>query len=30
MEQIDAEQLSLRNRIDDAIAKEANKYEPSA
>jgi hypothetical protein len=30
MEQIDAEQFSLRNRIDDAIAKEANKYEPSA
>jgi len=30
MEQIDAEQLSLRNRIDDAIAKESSKYEPSA
>ena len=30
MEQIDAEQLSLRNMIDDAIAKEASKYEPSA
>jgi hypothetical protein len=30
MEPIDAEQLLLRNKIDDSIAKETSKYEPSA